>query len=488
MLLYSMYIFFVSHSIIYSAGYQRALSISTATSSTEPASPRLTKNPLKFKRMTSSPEIPQSADGSPTKSKKSVFLKKSKPKLSGPDDEIEEENNSALNLSPSSPKKALVQPKRSKPTRPPPPIPFARKPKVLGQEDKETERPVSPSVAVVAPGDQPKPSKLSPQMNYKRSSQSTKRPPPPLPPPFAVTHPSQASKLHAIIKASQSVENNDELRKQDVEKLSDSACTDTENSSSSKPAAVSKQSELELPSQPNKSSSMEELFKTLEEFDVKGDSSDSLNVPGSRTSKIDSDVNQYEVVEFPSPVPESASLSSQENITTIKISDFKSDSDSNDEDVDDNDETTEVHGADSLGDGVDVMHTYSSAAIPKLPPRVEALSHSSGAVSHEQAYDAEKQPRGEDSSVKLKLPSQERKVSPSPPPVAPPRVRKRGGQSPRIARRPPPPPKPKVLVNVRASHSDVSSLPTHSPFSKQPDNSVIDQQDVTLGEPRSRRL
>ena len=438
------------------------------------------KNPLKLIRGNSNPDFPTSQPEvkSPTKSKK---LKKNKGKYASLDEEPSEESEPVSNRSPSPTKKALIPPKRSKPSRPPPPVPYVHKPKVLGQ-DTPVEKPASP----VPPEVTEKP-KLSPQMNYKRASASEpgikKRPPPPLPPPFAVTHPNQATKLNAIIKAS--IEEEEEPKPKE-------------------PAAVSSElNGLEPPSNlGNKSTSMEELFKNLEDFEVKDDPQ---LASGKRTSQLNPDISLYEIVEpHPAPRPESASSGSQDdNVITIKISEFKPDSEEEDDDDEEDDVSIGRRVSDNFGEEVlsEVMKWRGSPVTQRksLEAQTEVDRPSSAVplVSHVRRAEETRPPRSLGSSPSLDITRQNGKISPSPPPVAPPRVRKKeGGSSQRIARGPPPPPpKPKVLVNVRTSRSDLNlaasgSRSPSSPqaSSKRPHNSVSDLQDdpAAIGH-RSRR-
>ena len=481
----------LNFSLLSFPGIPRVLSTPN-TESAGSSSPRLlskVKNPLKLMRGTSNPDFSPSNSSqpevkSPTKSKK---LKKTKAKYSSLDEEPSEESEPFSNHSPSVAKKAMVPPKRSRPSRPPPPVPY-HKPKVLGQDN--AEKPVSP----LPPEAPEKPKLPSPQMNYKRGSPSEparkKRPPPPLPPPFAVTHPNQATKLNAIIQAT-------------VDEEEESKPSTSSSEKGSNDPTASNELEPPPPRLGNNSSSMEELFKNLEDFEVKDDTQ---LVSGKRTSQLDLDVNLYESVEPPpAPRPESASSGSQDgNVITIKISEFKPNSEEEDDDDDDEEDVlmgrrvSDTFGEEVLGEvmkwrGSPVTHRRSLESQGEIDRPSSAVP----LVSHVRRVEETRPPRSLGSSPSLDTPHQNGKISPSPPPVAPPRVRKKeGGSSSRIARGPPPPPpKPKVLVNVRTSRSDLNlaSSSSRSPSSpqassKRPHNSVSDLQDdpAAVGH-RSRR-
>lgn len=416
-------------------------------------------------------------------------------KYSSLDEEDEEEREAVPAQSPSIVKKPLVQPRRSKPSRPPPPPPSPFRPKVLGET--EEEKPASPLPTAEEIPEQPKP---SPQMNYRRTGNleqgKKKRPPPPVPAPFAVTHPSQASKLSAIIQAAKSGDEEVEGKDKVVAPGKKDGVKDSNGGSI--------QAELDIPRPTTNSPSMEELFKNLQDFEVDSDPSP------SSSSQPFPDGDQYEVVHPPPPSPPlrpgSATSGSQEDrVITIKISEFKPDSEEEDEDEDEEEISVEV--ADGLGEDIanEILRRNSSPQVAQrsldssLKRREEERPSSAiplVSFKPNTAREVSKFPRSEGSSPNLDALQQNGKDSPSPPPfrpTAPPRQRKKegGGMSPRMMRAaPPPPPKPKVLVSVRTSNSDMNlatSYSSHSSASKLPRSSTSDLHDPSVNSPRGRR-
>lgn len=229
-----------------------------------------------------------------------------------------EENAIMEEKSPDSPEqtkkseaKPLSKPKVSKTSSGPPKVP-----KVLGSEAPAAPPTSSPSEEA----NQPPP----PQMNYKRTGQGMakgkgeapkgkgevpkgkgevpkKRAPPPRPPPFASTHPNQAAKLGKIIRGQEGIDTE--------EVLSSSALEDLE----APPTATAGNA----PTKPKESDSMEDLLKNLQEFDECTSEHSYATLSEVQTSY---DVD-YEVISPP------ATTEVPEEVVTIKISDYKPDTD-----------------------------------------------------------------------------------------------------------------------------------------------------------------
>lgn len=328
----------------------------------------------------------------------------------------------------------LVRPKRSAGTSSSPTTVRGEKPKipmrpprVLGQKDYQApEAPAAmqeaPSAATAATAALP-----SPQMNYKRSAGTgqpgKKRPPPPRPLPFAKTHPTQASKLTAIIQAHKS-------------------------ESFEEPGEDKPQEETE--EEMKKSDSVEDLFKDLQEFQA-------IDFPEQTvsSSQVEAEFETFESVE-PSPILVQSPL--PDEVVTIKVSEYKPDSTSEedeDEEEDGNEEdigrlehkdTTDASrrederqssssGGSPLSQKQETLDSIGRGMSPYLPDTPSPLLASGG--------------NSPLLSVKNDKSVVERK--PTPPPVPPPRQRRKpGGVSPLPSRAPPPPPR------VRASQSEMN--------------------------------
>lgn len=169
----------------------------------------------------------------------------------------------------------------------------------------------------------------SPQMNYKRGGAAgskeggaKRRPPPPRPPPFASTHPAQAAKLDVIIKLQSSVDESDETPPTDmkpsqeeeekIEEIISFRCED--------PVKWEEPGKVATPTEePIKSTnSMEDLLNNLKDFDEK--TAVNTEPPYATLDEVQTDV-MYEVIAQPTDTP------SPNEIVTIKISDYRPDTD-----------------------------------------------------------------------------------------------------------------------------------------------------------------
>ena len=190
----------------------------------------------------------------------------------------------------------------------------SRPPRVLGDdmEDKKSQ-PNSTSPKEVATEQN-----SSLPKHQSDGSGAKKRPPPPRPQPFAKTHPTQAAKLGALMKAQKSVDENEEK-------------------TVSRERSGSKRDEIfNLSTKSKDSSSMEDLLKNLQDFeDAEID---------DKSSFSDNQTVEYETCERPKTPPK--------HVETIKISDYKSDSDnqSNASDDDDGDDDDEDEELDAIGE------------------------------------------------------------------------------------------------------------------------------------------
>lgn len=201
------------------------------------------------------------------------------------------------------------------------------RPKVFGEDSthKVATPPESPS-----PDPQNRP---LPHMNYKRTGQNgspklggaepRRRPPPPRPPPFAKTHPTQAAKLDQIIRSQNTeVEENVTI---ETESLTPEPMKER----------VQNKSPEDKPEEGNltrakESSSMEDLLNNLKEFD---ECSAEHSYATLTEVQMGTDVD-YEIIKPPTPT-------SPKEVVTIKISDYKPDTDDellDDEELDGTDE------------------------------------------------------------------------------------------------------------------------------------------------------
>ena len=242
------------------------------------------------------------------------------------------------------PPKPLVKPKRSfgldsKPVPKPPPKPLD-KPKVLGEE-KTSEEVVSPtSDTSISP---------TPQMNYRRRSptlsgtkntggtkgseggaksvvkgKTKKRPPPPVPQPFAKTHPIQAAKLNAIIQSQKSIEKEDIKVNNETVRVEVTSTEDGKEDDSLSNSIKIKEEDGSGSLQ-DKSSSMEDLLKNLQDFE------ESEAVERSNSVCSDQRVsNDFETLEPYCPV-----IPPPHDVMTIKVSDYKPDSEEDELDFED---------------------------------------------------------------------------------------------------------------------------------------------------------
>ena len=189
---------------------------------------------------------------------------------------------------------------------------------------------------------------------------------------------------------------------------------------------------------------------------------------------------------------------------TIKISEFKPDSEGEEDEEDEEEISVEV--ADGFEEEVadEVRRSSGWSISPQVPRRsLELTPRSEGERPNSaiplvtcRATEAAKLPKSGGSSPSLEALQQNGKDSPSPPPIRPtppPRVRKKeGGMNPPRTMRaaPPPPPKPKILVNVRTSRSDMNlaSSSTSSSPPRMPRSATTEVQDSSAaGIHRSRR-
>ncbi len=137
----------------------------------------------------------------------------------------------------------------------------------------------------------------------KPQNSEKKRAPPPRPQPFAKTHPTQAAKLDAIFKAQTSIDENDEEKRE----RNDSDILDFSTKSKN-------------------SNSMEDLLKNLQDFEeAEIDDNISPSVTGTQITLV-----EYETCERPKTPPKI--------VETIKISNYKTDSDTHISDDDDDDD------------------------------------------------------------------------------------------------------------------------------------------------------
>lgn len=206
------------------------------------------------------------------------------------------------------------------------------RPKVLGEDS--THKVATPPSESPSPDPQSRP---LPQMNYKRTGQNgspklggaeqKRRPPPPRPPPFAKTHPTQAAKLDQIIRA-QNVDV-EEIVSEEVESLTPEPTRERVRSKS--PEEKPEESSL---TRTKESSSMEDLLNNLKEFD---ECSAEHSYATLTEVQMGIDVD-YEIIKPPTPT-----LSKE--VVTIKISDYKPDTDDellDDEELDGTDEEVDI--------------------------------------------------------------------------------------------------------------------------------------------------
>ena len=214
--------------------------------------------------------------------------------------------------------------------------------------------PVSPSTTPTP--DSPEPTSVpSPQMNYKRGVSAggkeggaKRRPPPPRPPPFASTHPTQAAKLDVIIKLQASIDESDETTTTDVKTSQEDneKIEEILSFASDDPLKWEEPGKVATPTEePLKTTnSMEDLLNNLKEFDES--TTIKTDPPYATLDEVQTDV-LYEVIAPPTDTP------SPDDVVTIKISDYRPDTD------DELDaelavlETEEVAGANKKGGAVD---------------------------------------------------------------------------------------------------------------------------------------
>lgn len=202
-----------------------------------------------------------------------------------------------------------------------------RAPRLLGTESPKSSPSTPTSNSPVPPPEERHP---SPQMNYKRSSGVggapksdgiRKRPPPPRPPPFAATHPVQAAKLEKIIQLQQN-EEQEELPNAvpsptPLEEVHRSSPTDS-NPPNDQSNPIQQQQHPKDSLQKNKNTnSMEDLLNNLREFD-ECNAEHSYATLAEVQTEYDVD---YEVISPPAAPP------SPREVVTIKISDYKPDTD-----------------------------------------------------------------------------------------------------------------------------------------------------------------
>lgn len=195
-----------------------------------------------------------------------------------------------------------------------------RLPKVLGSES-----PASSPATPTPDSPEPSESQPSPQMNYKRTSGGKpeggkRRPPPPRPPPFASTHPAQAAKLDKIIKSQQSEDADDEAPptqtkdEKEIDEIISFAVDENINwEGPGKEAPPTEEAPIKT------TNSMEDLLNNLKEFDE-------CTATSTEPSYATLDETQgdvlYEVISPPAAPP-----TSTKDVVTIKISDYRPDTD-----------------------------------------------------------------------------------------------------------------------------------------------------------------
>lgn len=202
------------------------------------------------------------------------------------DEKIEQRSESPNETSPtkSASPKPLFKAKKSK------------LPRVLGDDDQPP--PLPSSSAFTATEQLTETTKSSPVMIERSASKGKKRPPPPKPQPFAKTHPNQAAKLNLLLQA----------KSEDVsEKEDDEIITFKVDS--------------------KKSNSMEDLLKNLEDFENAETEDRSGSVSSNQMSSI-----EYETYDRPQTLETQQPV---KDVETIKISEYKSDSENDDIDTDD---------------------------------------------------------------------------------------------------------------------------------------------------------
>ncbi len=157
---------------------------------------------------------------------------------------------------------------------------ISRPPRVLG-DDLVVEK--APQHRTVSPNAPPPPQEQSsPGLKPKQVGGAGKRPPPPRPQPFAKTHPTQAAKLDALIKSQDSIE----------------------------------EEEVSLSAKAKASNSMEDLLKNLQDFEE----AESVDPTMIVSTSSHSGSVEYETYDRPITPPH------HNEVETIKISEYKSDS------------------------------------------------------------------------------------------------------------------------------------------------------------------
>jgi hypothetical protein len=426
--------------------------------STPAASTSSSSNWKLKKRISSNPDVTQSSSGGGEKNRLSgmsgVLFKKKKQKNTYTNLTVfdEEAEQPLTKTSPEPPKKPLL-PKHLKP-----PKSFGNKTESSSGQNSPTPAAEEETRSSSAPLSATK--QINGQSDKGGASQvKKKRPPPPRPPPFASTHPTQAAKLEKIIHSSQDTQHEEEE--------AESIVTGTITTETKKMA-----------------DSMEDLLNNLKDFDETVDQHSYASI-----SSAGHDVD-YEVISPPKEVEKDT-----EEVVTIKISDYKPDTD--DELLDDEEEEEFNKPVDGLlfaeddqwkprewipsPDGspvmkraprlakpsfsVDIDPSSLSSSSKQLPPRSNSISTGSPHSSRKPtgfvnggSDRAVSQPVHKDVPVApsvMSRPKKSPKHSPQPlnklphpevpPPVPPPRNKRKA----------PPPPKPAAKGSFASSRSDM---------------------------------
>ena len=276
------------------------------------------------------------------------------------------------------------------------------RPKRLGDNVGESHSPRSASPKE----QQPPQEKLSPLPKPKETTAvpgNKKRAPPPRPQPFAKTHPTQAAKLNALIKAQKS-----------VDEESDDPVNGEHNNH-----------EADLSAKAKASNSMEDLLKNLQDFEEAEAGDLSPSVHNSQKTSV-----EYETYERPQTPPR--------EVETIKISEYKSDSESeeNEEELDgigeneDDEVKAELPGKPST---LTVTHGEDwnpHEWIPSPEPQRKAFRKGpswSFDVNSGQDKETESTSQPKSSSPKSLSPARDEKTKPVPPPKVMSRPRRSSG-------------------------------------------------------------
>ena len=181
--------------------------------------------------------------------------------------------------------------------------------KSSGSTNLPTPKPLIPRVIVDGESGQVSPRSASPKESDKQPVPSPKgnmggakkRQPPPRPAPYAKTHPTQAAKLDMIIKAHKQIDN------PDTETVKVNGGSDEKENSTN------------LSQMSKESSSMEDMLKNLQDFEEAEFIERSNSVSSNRTPSI-----EYETFERPKTPP-------TDEVVTIKVSEYKPSSDTEDD-------------------------------------------------------------------------------------------------------------------------------------------------------------